>query len=68
MIVSTLPLASAAGLRILQQGGNAVDAAVGIAAVLQVTKSCSAGLSRVVGSYTVVVDKVGRGEQQGERR
>lgn len=38
------PLASQAGLRILQQGGNAAEAAVAVAACLNVTQPNSTGI------------------------
>jgi gamma-glutamyltranspeptidase/glutathione hydrolase len=44
-IVSTSqPLAAQAGLRVLAQGGNAVDAAVAAAATIVLTEPCSNGL------------------------
>jgi len=44
MVASSQPLASEAGLRVLQMGGNAADAAVAVAAALNVTEPTSTGI------------------------
>ena len=44
MVASGHPLASAAGLRVLQEGGNAFDAIVATAAVVAVTKPSMTGI------------------------
>jgi len=44
VVATSQPLATCAGLRILQRGGNAVDAAVAAAAVISLTEPCSNGL------------------------
>ncbi len=44
MVASSQPLASEIGLRVLQSGGNAADAAVATAAALNVTEPCSTGI------------------------
>lgn len=44
MIAASQPLAVAAGLQILIQGGNAADAAVAVAAALNVTEPTSTGI------------------------
>lgn len=44
MVSSSQPLASEIGLRVLREGGNAVDAAVAVAAALALTEPCSTGV------------------------
>src|SRR5262249_19506369 len=44
IVVASQPLAAQAGLRVLQQGGNAIDAAVAAAAVLSVVEPMMVGV------------------------
>src|SRR5581483_11973627 len=44
MVVTSQPLAAQAGLRVLMEGGNAIDAAVATAATLNVVEPMMAGM------------------------
>jgi gamma-glutamyltranspeptidase/glutathione hydrolase len=59
MVASTHWLASAAGMAVLEHGGNAFDAAVAAALVLQVTEPHLNGLG---GEVPVIAHHAGRGE------
>lgn len=43
-VASSQPLATSAGMEVLHAGGSAADAAIAVAAALQVTQPCSTGL------------------------
>lgn len=55
MVVTPAPMAAQAGLRILQQGGNAFDAAVATAATMAVVDPLMSGLGGV-GGYALIYD------------
>ena len=48
MVASSQPLATLTGYKILQKGGNAVDAAVGMVSTLNVVEPHSVGLATVL--------------------
>jgi len=54
VVATSQPLAAQAGLAILARGGNAVDAAVGAAAVISLVEPCSNGLGS--DSFAIVWD------------
>jgi gamma-glutamyltranspeptidase/glutathione hydrolase len=58
LVATSQPLAAQAGLRILQSGGNAVDAAVAAAAVITMTEPCSNGLGS--DNFAIVWDPTSR--------
>jgi gamma-glutamyltranspeptidase/glutathione hydrolase len=58
LVATSQPLAAQAGLRMLQSGGNAVDAAVAAAAVITMTEPCSNGLG--ADNFAIVWDPTSR--------
>lgn len=58
VVATSQPLAAQAGLRIMQAGGNAVDAAIAAAAVITMTEPCSNGLG--ADNFAIVWDPSSR--------
>ncbi len=58
IVATSQPLAAQAGLRVLQGGGNAVDAAIAAAAVITMTEPCSNGLG--ADNFAIVWDPESR--------
>ncbi len=58
VVATSQPLAAQAGLRVMQAGGNAVDAAIAAAAVITMTEPCSNGLG--ADNFAIVWDPTSR--------
>jgi gamma-glutamyltranspeptidase/glutathione hydrolase len=62
MVATSQPLAAAAGLRVLQEGGNAIDTAITMAAVLHVVEPMMCGIG---GDLFALVYEAESGELHG---